>query len=53
MIPITHVQPSDVKDPSYKPINEIDQETYDMYDKRLFEGAPVAVQLVGRSFNEE
>lgn len=52
-MPIMHVQPSDVKDPSHKPINETDQEKYDMYDERLFECAPVAVQLVGRSFQEE
>jgi amidase len=47
------VRASDVKDHSYKPINELDQETYDIYDPTLFEGAPVCVQLIGRSMLEE
>lgn len=53
ILPVTHVQLSDIKDPSYKPTNALDQETYELYDPNLFEGAPVAVQLIGRSMHEE
>jgi amidase len=52
-LPVTHAQVSDIKDPSYKPTNALDQETYDLYDPNLFEGAPVSVQLIGRSMTEE
>ncbi len=52
-MPVTHVKASDVKDMSYKPINELDQDTYNIYDPKLFEGAPVSLQLTGRSFCEE
>jgi amidase len=48
-----HVQASDVKDTSYKPVNELDQDNYNIYDPKLFEGAPVSVQLIGRSMHEE
>jgi amidase len=50
---VTHVKASDVKDMSYKPINELDQDTDNIYDPKLFEGAPVSLQLTGRSFCEE
>ena len=43
----------DLKDTTYKPVNEIDQETYDLYDPVLFDGAPVCLQLVGRTMQEE
>ncbi|KIV88585.1 hypothetical protein PV10_08255 [Exophiala mesophila] len=44
---------ADLKDTTYKPVNEIDQETYDLYDPVLFDGAPVCLQLVGRTMQEE
>ncbi|KIX07405.1 uncharacterized protein Z518_02058 [Rhinocladiella mackenziei CBS 650.93] len=53
ILPVAHVQASDVKDASYQPINKLDQEAYDIYDPYLFEGAPVSLQLVGRSMCEE
>lgn len=53
ILPVTKVQQSDVKDTSYRPVNDLDQETYDLYDPDLFDGAPVALQLVGRSMFEE
>lgn len=53
ILPVTTVQRGDVKDASYKPINERDQENYDMYDPELFAEAPVSVQLVGRNLQEE
>ncbi len=52
-MPAGHVQPTDIKDASYVPINAMDQETYDLYDPRLFENAPLSVQLVGRRVHEE
>lgn len=53
VLPITHVTASDIKDPSYQPVNKLDRETYDPYDPELFDGAPVSVQLIGRSMHEE
>ncbi|OAL21018.1 hypothetical protein AYO20_11442 [Fonsecaea nubica] len=53
ILPVSHVQPSDAKDTTYQPVNELDQETYDLYDPVLFEGAPISLQLVGRSLCEE
>ncbi len=53
ILPVTKVQPSDTKETSYKPVNALDQETYDMYDPEKFANAPVSVQLVGRSMQEE
>lgn len=53
ILPVTYVRPDDVKDVSYRPVNELDQDTYDIYDPGLFEDAPVCVQLVGRSMHEE
>ncbi|KIW80464.1 hypothetical protein Z517_07080 [Fonsecaea pedrosoi CBS 271.37] len=53
ILPVSHVQLSDVKDTTYQPVNELDQETYDLYDPALFDGAPISLQLVGRSLCEE
>jgi amidase len=47
------VQTTDVKDASYQPVNDLDQGAYDIYDPELFEGAPVSLQLVGKSMFEE
>jgi Asp-tRNA(Asn)/Glu-tRNA(Gln) amidotransferase A subunit family amidase len=54
VLPVTSVQSSiDVPNPSYQPINEIDRENHDIYDPSVFENAPVGVQLIGRSMQEE
>jgi amidase len=53
ILPVTKVQQSDVKDASYQPVNDLDQETYDLYDPELFDNGPVSLQLVGRSMFEE
>ncbi len=53
ILPTTFVKPTDVKDASYKPVSDLDQETYDLYSPELFEGAPVSLQLIGRSMLEE
>jgi amidase len=53
ILPFTNVQASDVKDTSYYPINEYDQSNYEIYDPGLFQNAPVGLQLIGRSMQEE
>ena len=53
ILPVSQVLASDVKDRSYTPVNELDRETYDLYDPQLFLGAPIGVQLIGRSMREE
>jgi amidase len=34
-------------------VNEVDQKTQDSYDPEIYDGAHVAVQLVGRRLQEE
>jgi amidase len=34
-------------------VNDLDKDTYDVYDPELFAGAPVSLQLIGRSMHEE
>lgn len=53
MLPVTKVQMTDIKDSSYQPVNDRDRENYDLYDPSLFVDAPVGVQLIGRSMQEE
>jgi len=53
ILPFGQVETSDVKDTSYKPVNQLDQQNYDLYKPELFRGTPTAVQLVGRSMMEE
>lgn len=43
----------DVKDKSFKPVSEQDKETQEDYDPEIYDGAHVAVQLVGRRLQEE
>jgi amidase len=54
ILPVTTADKiTDRLDISYKPINELDDLTYRAYDPDLYDGAPVSVQLVGRSLTEE
>ncbi|OAP57627.1 hypothetical protein AYL99_08365 [Fonsecaea erecta] len=54
VIPVGKVDKTvDVEDKKYSPINERDQENYDMYDPELWDGAPLGVQIVGRNFDDE
>lgn len=53
IIPVAKVELSDEADSGYQPVNERDKENYEMYNPTLFEGAPVSLQLVGRTFQEE
>lgn len=53
-IPLTHVDPTlDQLDPSAVPRTEVDVKIRDLYDPEALAGAPIAVQLVGRRFQEE
>ncbi|KAK4108887.1 amidase [Canariomyces notabilis] len=42
-----------VRNPSYQPLNEVDQRNWDAYDPETYHGAPVGVQIVTRKFEEE
>jgi amidase len=53
ILPVGHVEPSDLPDTSYRPVNGLDRETHELYDPELFAGAPVSLQLVGRNMFEE
>ncbi|KAF8665462.1 hypothetical protein AX16_000480 [Volvariella volvacea WC 439] len=53
-IPVTKVDPAlDIKQPPHKFYDEFDEENYKLYDSALFVNAPVSVQLIGRSHEEE
>ena len=39
--------------PAYLQVTQLDQDTYDVYDPKVFDGAPVSLQLIGRSMMEE
>jgi amidase len=43
----------DKKDESYKPQSAEDQYFYDMYEPETFKDAPVGLQLVGRTYQDE
>ncbi|KAL2061684.1 hypothetical protein VTL71DRAFT_7061 [Oculimacula yallundae] len=43
----------DPVDSEYKPINPIDQQQYDKYDPKVFEGAPIGLQVVGKHLRDE
>ncbi|KAJ9144699.1 Amidase [Pleurostoma richardsiae] len=43
----------DVKDEGYVPRNEEDEADWKAYDPDLFDGVPIALQLVGKRFNDE
>ncbi|KAK6085993.1 hypothetical protein SCUP515_00354 [Seiridium cupressi] len=54
VIPITTADRAiDVPDASYQPVSELDKKIQDYYDPEIYHGAPVALQLVGRRFQEE
>ncbi|KAG4430759.1 hypothetical protein IFR05_013760 [Cadophora sp. M221] len=40
-------------DIDYKPTNPIDQQQYDKYDPKTFEGAPIGLQVVGKHLRDE
>ncbi|GAA5830768.1 hypothetical protein JCM11251_001068 [Rhodosporidiobolus azoricus] len=53
-VPVTKVDPKlDGPDPSFVPLTSKDQEVHDTYSAEVTAGMPVAVQLVGRRWQEE
>lgn len=54
VVPITKANKAiDVVDQDYEPLNEEDRLVWEDYDPELFDGAPVALQIVCRKFEEE
>ncbi|EXJ86998.1 hypothetical protein A1O3_03955 [Capronia epimyces CBS 606.96] len=53
-IPVTNIDAKiDRVDDEYKPISDKDKIVHEDYDPKIYDGAHVAVQLVGRRFHEE
>ncbi|KAB8337251.1 hypothetical protein FH972_021553 [Carpinus fangiana] len=46
-------QQRDAKDGSYQPRNEQDLYNHELYDPKVYENAPISLQLVGRRFEDE
>ncbi|KDQ55801.1 hypothetical protein JAAARDRAFT_37227 [Jaapia argillacea MUCL 33604] len=54
VFPVTQViETIDVKKPPHQFLSETDKTTYELYDPTTFNNAPVALQLVGRTLEEE
>ena len=54
VVPVTYADKSkDKYEDGFKPMNENDQAAYEDYDAEIYDGAHVAVQLIGRRFQEE
>lgn len=54
ILPVTVADKAvDVIKTDFKPLGKADQETYDTYDPEIYDGAHVAVQIVGRRLQEE
>ena len=54
VVPVTFADKTiDLKNESYKPLNERDAVVSAEYDPEAYNGAPVAVQVVGRKLSEE
>ncbi|KAK7692917.1 hypothetical protein QCA50_004555 [Cerrena zonata] len=52
--PVTKIDPSvDAKKPPHTFLSKKDQKNYDLYDPQVFANAPVGLQLVGRTQEEE
>lgn len=54
VVPVTWADKSvDMKQEGYEPLNDIDKTIQAEYDAEAYDGAPVAVQIVGRRLTEE
>ncbi|KAI9762415.1 MAG: Acetamidase [Chaenotheca gracillima] len=54
VVPVTQADKTiDVADPHFKPMSDLDNETNELYDAEIYDGAHVGVQLVGRRLQEE
>jgi len=52
--PVTFVDKTiDVEMPNYVPQNPVDQSIWSTYDKDIFDGAPVGLQVMGKRLQEE
>ncbi|KAF8153288.1 general amidase [Crassisporium funariophilum] len=50
----SHVDPSiDTKKPPHQFYNDLDEANYALYDPETFKAAPIAIQVVGRTLEEE
>ncbi|KZT10717.1 general amidase [Laetiporus sulphureus 93-53] len=54
VFPVTRVDPSvDTKKPPHEFLNELDERNYNTYDPAIYHNAPVSLQLVGHTLEEE
>ncbi|KAF2097696.1 amidase [Rhizodiscina lignyota] len=54
VIPVTTAdQRVDKFDGKYKPLNDIDKKNWQAYDPDIYDGAPAAVQVIGRRLEEQ
>jgi amidase len=54
VIPVTTANRRlDAAEKHYRPLNEVDRQTWEAYEPEKYDGAPVAVQIVGGRLNEE
>ncbi|KAF2091676.1 putative general amidase GmdA [Saccharata proteae CBS 121410] len=54
VLPVTKVDKSiDKVDAGFKALSDVDQKCQDAYDPEIYDGSPVALQLVGRRLQEE
>ena len=54
VVPVTFVDTEiDVKDTNYKGISDLDRAVHDDYEPDIYDGAPIAVQIIGRRLQEE
>ncbi|CZS96825.1 probable glutamyl-tRNA(Gln) amidotransferase subunit A [Rhynchosporium graminicola] len=54
VLPVTLVDKNvDVVGEGYKPLNDTDHKVWEAYDPEMYDGAHVAVQIIGRRFQEE
>ena len=54
VVPVTNADKSkDQYEKGYTPINDNDKTAYEDYDAEIYDGAHVAIQLIGRRFQEE
>jgi amidase len=54
VVPVTSADKTiEVRDETYVPSCEKDKECWDGYDADLYDGTPVAVQVVARRYQEE
>lgn len=53
VIPITHADKNVDEHHVYVPVSAKDLRNWTAYDKEVYDGAPVGIQIVGRVYEEE